>query len=152
MYWITKERKKKMGEKGDTVDSRITVIEGRSSGDVVRREGEEVKSEREEIGRALDLIGEFSMLSPFRLSSFPSRSYLHYPSHLVVPRRSIGFSLSPDGIAEYFGSISRYPWPGGETRRAVILARLNSISLCLAVLWLPGAEASSGHVHRGCSR
>lgn len=70
------------------------------------------------------------MFSPFRLSSFPSRSYLHYPSHLVVPRRSIGGFLSPDGIAEYFGSISRCPWPGGETRRAVILARLNSISLC----------------------
>lgn len=89
-----KRKEKENGEKGDTVDSRITVIEGRSSGDVVRREGEEGESEREEIGRALDLIGEFSMFSPFRLSSFPSRSYLHYPSHLVVPRRSIGFSLA----------------------------------------------------------
>jgi len=113
VYWITKERKEN-GEKGDTVDSRITVIERWSSCDVVRREDERregKKSERGEgTGRVPDLIGEFLTFSPFWLSSFSSHSYLHYPSHLVVPRRSTGF-LSSDGIAKYFGRVSRHLWP-----------------------------------------
>lgn len=67
------------------MESRITIIEGWSSCDVVRKKGEgkerkRIKEKIEEIGRASDLIGEFSTFSSFRLSSFPSRSYLHYPS------------------------------------------------------------------------
>lgn len=72
--------------KRETVDSRITVTyRDGVCRDVVRREkerkeGKRVREKIEGIGRAPDLIGEFLAFFPFRLSSFPSRSYLHYPS------------------------------------------------------------------------
>jgi len=47
VYWITKERKEN-GEKGDKVDSGITVIERWSSCDVVRREDERREGKKSE--------------------------------------------------------------------------------------------------------